>query len=137
MKYTVLFSALLCASSLTWGADLTTIYRQAQTYDAAFAAASAAREAGQEKIIQGRAGLLPQIAANANTSWNVLNNNGPTTPLSRDPRYNTNGYQIQLTQPLFHWEKWVAYQQGELQTALAQTNYKAAEQDLILRVASA
>ena len=136
MKQTALFSALLCASSLAWGADLVSIYHQAQAYDAAFAAASAAREAGQEKTIQARAGLLPQVGASASTSWNTLNYDRPAG-ITKDPSYNTNGYQIQLTQPLFHWEKWIAYQQSELQTALAQTNYRAAEQDLILRVASA
>ena len=41
--------------------DLMQVYRDALANDAKFSAARAQYEAGQEKVVQGRAGLLPQI----------------------------------------------------------------------------
>lgn len=131
-----LLAALGLLSSPLWATDLLSIYHQAQGYDAVFSAATAAREAGQEKVVQGRAGLLPQISANANTNWNNLDNKTPPA-LADTYRYNSNGYQIQLSQPLFRWQNWVGYQQGALQTALSEIQYNTARQDLMLRVCDA
>jgi len=116
-------------------ADLMQIYREAVANDAKFASARAQYEAGQEKVIQGRAGLLPNIGASANTTWNDVEASTGAGSVSRN--YNSNGYTVQLTQPLFRWQNWVQYKQGELQTALAESQFGQARQDLILRVAEA
>ena len=47
-------------------ANLSDTYRDAQAYDAQYAAARAACQAGQEKSVQGRAGLLPSVNLGAN-----------------------------------------------------------------------
>lgn len=122
-------------STAAWSADLLEVYRRAQANDARFAAARAAREAGQEKIVQGRAGLLPSVGLSAHTTWNEADVR--TQAATSERAYNTHGYTVQLTQPLFRWQNWVQYRQGELQTALAETQFGQAEQDLILRVAEA
>ena len=117
-------------------ADLMQVYRDAVANDAKFSAARAQHEAGQEKVVQGRAGLLPQVGMDANTTWNDAN----LKPVGRAPTagsYNSNGYGVQLTQPLFRWQNWVQFKQGELQTALAETQFGLARQDLVLRVAEA
>jgi outer membrane protein len=44
---------------------------------------------------------------------------------------------VQLTQPLFRWQNWVQYKQGEMQAALADAQYQLARQDLTLRAAQA
>ena len=129
----------ICLSSLfstaVAAADLMETYRDAQASDARYAAARAQFEAGQEKVVQGRAGLLPQIGISANTSWNETDYSFPAGPLGWDR--NSNGYGVQLTQPLFRWQNWVQYRQGELATALAVSQFRSAQQDLVLRVASA
>ena len=57
----------LIALALTGGAlnvhsaDLLQVYRDAVGFDAQYAAARAQRDAGREKLPQGRAGLLPTI----------------------------------------------------------------------------
>ncbi len=116
--------------------DLMQVYRDALANDAKFSAARAQYEAGQEKVVQGRAGLLPQIGLGADTTWNDTNLK-PKGGVSNDYTYNSNGYGVQLTQPLFRWQNWVQFKQGELQTALADTQFGIARQDLVLRVAEA
>ncbi|MDD3329228.1 MAG: TolC family outer membrane protein [Zoogloea sp.] len=114
-------------------ADLEQIYREALAYDAALAAARASAEAGREKLPQGRAGLLPSLNLTGNTNWNEAEYR--TT--GRSQGYNSNGWQVQLTQPLFRWQNWVQYKQGEMQAALADAQYQLARQDLTLRASQA
>ena len=60
----LMIAGCLCAGGLVrfaHGADLMAVYRDALAYDAQFAAARAALEAGREKLPQGRAGLLPTV----------------------------------------------------------------------------
>ncbi|MBR0567993.1 TolC family outer membrane protein [Azoarcus sp. L1K30] len=129
----------VCLSSLfasaAFAADLSQVYRDALANDARFSAARAQFDAGQEKVVQGRAGLLPTIGASASTTYNDADYRLPAG--SRDYSYNSNGYAVQLTQPLFRWQNWVQYKQGELQTALAGSQFGLARQDLILRTAEA
>ncbi|MGB4062685.1 MAG: TolC family outer membrane protein [Azonexus sp.] len=126
----------LLASPL-FAADLMQVYRDAQDNDPTFAAARATLDAGREKAPQGLAGLLPSLTLSGNTVWNkneISTHNGPT--LSK-PQYNSNGYQLTLSQPLFRWQNWVSYDQSKMQVAQAEANFVQARQDLILRVAQA
>ena len=41
----------------------------------------------------------------------------PAPPVTRSAEYNSNGWTASLTQPLFRWQNWVAYKQGELSVA--------------------
>ncbi|WP_374242280.1 TolC family outer membrane protein [Zoogloea sp.] len=126
-------AALMAAQAVA--ADLEQVYRDALAYDAALAAARAAADAGREKLPQGRAGLLPSVNLTGNTNWNDTALHSPT--LDRSGRYNSNGWQVQLTQPLFRWQNWVQYKQGEIQAALADAQFELARQDLTLRAAQA
>jgi outer membrane protein len=119
-------------------ADLMQVYRDALSFDAQFAAARAQLEAGRERIPQGRAGLLPSLSLSANTTYNdaeVRFRGGglPTT----DRSFNSNAYQLQLTQPVFRWQNWVQYDQAKLQVVQAEALYESSRQDLIVRVAQA
>ncbi|HJV25093.1 MAG TPA: TolC family outer membrane protein [Aromatoleum sp.] len=131
-------AAVVCLASLlstaAWSADLMQVYRDALANDARYASARAQYDAGQEKVVQGRAGLLPAIGASAGTTWNDLDIRRPDLG---SHQYNSNNYGVQLTQPLFRWQNWVQYKQGELQTALAEAQLGLARQDLVLRVSQA
>lgn len=126
----------LLASPL-YAADLMQIYRQAQDNDPTFAAARSVRDAGQEKMPQGRAGLLPSLTLSGNTVWNQTENSLHGGSTLSKPNYNSNGYQLTLSQPLFRWQNWVGYNQSKIQVAQAEANYAQARQELILRVAQA
>jgi outer membrane protein len=130
---------LLAAMAFPAGAaDLMSVYRDAVTYDALFASARAALEAGREKLPQGRAGLLPVIGLGGNSTFNDTEVKTRATPsIERDARYNSNGWTATLTQPVFRWQNWVGYKQGELSVAVAEAQFAAARQDLMVRVAQA
>ncbi|MFA5370502.1 MAG: TolC family outer membrane protein [Sideroxydans sp.] len=134
MKYIRTTPILLLAASLAapvQAADLIDIYRAAQSQDAVFAAARAAHLAGQEKLTQGRALLLPSVNLNANTTYNDVS--APTF----NQKYNSNGYGVNVVQPLFREQNWAAYNQSELQVAITEAQFKGAQQDVILRSAQA
>ena len=132
-----LFIAALFASPVQ-AADLMQLYRDAQTNDPTYAAARATLEASQEKAPQARAGLLPSLTLSGNTVWNDNEYRYKKQPaFNGDPQYNSNGYQLTLSQPLFRWQNWVGYDQAKLQVAQAEANFAQARQDLILRVAQA
>jgi outer membrane protein len=106
------------------GADLMGVYRDALAYDAQFAAARAALDAGRERLPQGRAGLLPNIGLSSSTVWNDTDTNFRRAGVpSVDSEYNTNGWTVSLTQPLFRWQNWVAYNQSELAVAQAEAEF--------------
>lgn len=129
---------LLSTASLAHGADLMTLYRDAQAYDAQFAAALASVEAGRSATAQGRAGLLPSIVASANTQNNDVRYkpNGPAATGLRQ-KYDSSGWNLTLTQPLFRWERIAGYSQGQARTAQAEAQFGLAKQDLIVRTAQA
>ncbi len=127
-----LFLALtLALAPAVHAANLSDVFRDAQAYDAQYAAARAAWQAGQEKTAQGRAGLLPQV----NLSGNVRYNEADTD--FGDTDYSSNSLAIQATQPLFRRQNMVQYEQAKNQAKIADAQLKVAEQDLVLRVAQA
>ncbi len=119
--------------------DLLDIYRAAQSQDAVFAAARAAQQAGQEKLTQGRSLLLPSVTLTANSTYNNIDTQymGATVFPSGEKRYNSHGYGVTLVQPLFREQNWAMYNQSELQVAISEEQFKAAQQDIILRTAQA
>ncbi|MBI2960992.1 MAG: TolC family outer membrane protein [Betaproteobacteria bacterium] len=117
--------------------DLMQVFRAAQAYDAQYASARAAREAGRESLPQGLALLLPTLSASAFTQWNDIDISFRAT-LPPSPREgNTNGVSLTLTQPLFNWQSLSIYKQAGFRVAQAKALYAQALQDLIVRAAQA
>ena len=120
------------------GADLMAVYRDAVAYDAQYAAARAALDAGREKLPQGRSGLLPTVGLSASTTWNDIDTTRRVAGATEtNTRYNNNGWTVQLTQPVFRWQNWVSYTQSELAVAQAEAQFGLARQELIVRAAQA
>lgn len=130
--------ALLLASASVSAADLLEIYRLALASDPVYSAARASWTAGQEKLPQGLAGLLPQASLSASTQYNdrELNFRDPTVAFNRS-QYNSNNASVSITQPIYRKQNLVAYDQGKTQVSLADAQFASAGQDLILRVAQA
>lgn len=133
-----LIAIALAGSALNLhAADLMQVWRDATAYDAQYAAARAARTAGLEKLPQGRAGLLPTIGMAANTTWNDVESTSRSTGTSIARDYNSNGWSVSLSQPLFRWQNWLGFKQAELAATITEMQFAQAGQDLMLRSAQA
>lgn len=129
---TLLMALLLPASA--HGADLLQVYRDAQANDAQFASARSQLAASQEKLPQGRAGLLPQVVGSLGaTRTNV----DQSVPIAGNRYINNNNWTLQLTQPLFRWDRWETFKQGELAALAGEVSFTQAQLDLITRTAQA
>lgn len=131
----------LVAASASYADTLQDVYRQALDNDHQIKADEAAFLAGKEAVNIGRAGLLPNVTAQASysktktDSVGALFTGGPslTTGIERE----NEAYSATLTQPLFNMAAWYGYQQGKAQTKQAEAQFAAAQQSLIVRVVEA
>ena len=134
----VSFALLLAAASAASAADLLDVYRQARGADAVYASARSAWAAAQEKLPQGRAGLLPSVSVSASTQYNdreIRSRNPLEGALTG--RFNSNALSLQLNQPVYRKQSLVAYEQAKTQLTQADAQFELAAQDLVLRVAQA
>ncbi|MBA4142370.1 MAG: TolC family outer membrane protein [Nitrosospira sp.] len=143
-----IYAILICGAALhtpLQAADLMTIYREALEYDAQYSAARAAHEAAQEKLPQGRAGLLPTVtlAAVRRRQWiDIESVSGIPIGVGVAVRpsevvIDNQSLTITATQPIYRKENFAIYEQSKLQVAQADSQFIIAAQDLILRVAQA
>lgn len=137
IKVRPLLLALGLSAGTAQSADLLAVYRDAAAYDAQFAAARAGVEAGREALPQGRAGLLPTIAASASNGRTELDYHRNSPAQDAGTSYHTSGWNVSLSQPLFRWERWAGYNQAQYRVAQAEAQFDLARQDLILRAAQA
>jgi outer membrane protein len=146
-----LLAAALLASTLADPAaaeDLLEIYQQARQADPTLAAAEAARGAGDAGADAARAALLPQLSA----SLGYLRADGSARSLSVQPdgagnyavvpfvnttRDRSRSAQAQLTQSLFNWGNVERFRAARASAASAASDYEAAQQDLMVRTATA
>jgi outer membrane protein len=136
----LLLAALFGANSVALAADLLETFNAAKANDPGYAAARSAWQAGQEKLPQGRALLLPNISLNANAATNdatVAYHPANQLLQNGESRYSSHGYGVNLTQPLYRQQNWLMYSEAELQVAQSEAQFKIASQDIILRVAQA
>ena len=132
MRFTPLSLALAFAlAPIAHAENLSDTYHAARAYDAQYAAARAAFEAGQEATAQARAGLLPNVSASG-----YIRHNDVDTDFG-DSEFTSDGAAISAAQPLFRRQNQVAYQQARQQVKIAELQLAIAEQDLILRVSQA
>jgi len=123
------------------GPNLLQVYQDAKSYDAQYAAARNALQAGLEKLPQGRALLLPTIDLNPSStqvtkSRAEIDFRDTSTPTAiRD--VNSYGFQLRLSQPVFRMQNKLQFDQAEYQVKQAEAVFGQASQDLILRVAQA
>ena len=136
-SHLTLLLAAVFSTAPVFSADLMQVYREAQSNDQLYAAARATAEAGREKVPQGLSGLLPTIGASANAMHNDNTYDATNQSAAVNRNFKTDGYNVNLTQPLFRWQNFVQYGQSKLQVVQTEANFAQASQDLILRVAQA
>ena len=113
-------------------ADLMDVYREALARDPVFASARASYEAAREALPQARAGILPTINLAASANRNHRETDGiPKMD------YNTNGYTLSLSQPLFRMQNFIIVDQASMQVRQSEAVFYDAQQNLIARSAQA
>ena len=117
--------------------NLLQAYRDARGYDAQYAAARHALEAGREKLPQGRALVLPTLNLAANATNTKIDSESREVSLApsftRDTR--AHGYTLTFTQPIYRKQNFLQYEQAGFQVRQAEASFDLAGQDLIVRVA--
>ena len=116
--------------------DLVEIYKIAEQNDPQFAAVSASVLAIREQRIQARAGLLPDISFDANTTYNSQDIETESGfGVTGDVDFNSRGYHLKMKQPLFRYDRWLILKQSEHRISRSEAELEAAYQKLLLRVA--
>lgn len=147
----------LCAlafSGIVAAKDLAGVYEDALKNDPTIRQADANRLAAREARPQAWSAVLPQIVGTASTLKdhnsgyqdtissipNPIDPNNPligVIPLPTTLDSTTRGWAVNLRSNLFSWTNWMQIKAASAEVAQAEANYQAAEQDLLLRVATA
>jgi outer membrane protein len=140
----------LALAGVAQARDLVQVYDDAVRFDPQIHAADATRMAARENSPQALSALLPLITGN----WAISRARSeqdsvepfpdPTNPAELLPLpYSVSGYtderqyNLQLQQSVFSWSNWKTLSRAHKQVAQAEADYKAAQEDLIQRVATA
>jgi outer membrane protein len=147
--------ALTLAAAAARSENLLEVYQDATRSDPLIREAEARRLAALEAKPQARGVLFPQLELNGDAYKSSADTSGyqrqfreVTDPLTGEtaveavsvPFTNTTdtsgywGYSAQLTQTIFRWDQWQRLKQADSRVALAEANYRAAQQDLMVRV---
>ena len=147
--------ALVLGAPVVRGENLLEVYQDAVKSDPLIRAAEARRLAALEAKPQARGLLFPQINLNgqvatrdseSNSTFNqaVDADGDPTTPPviaivrnSQSTDADFWNYQAQLVQTIFRWDQWQTLKRADAEVAIAEANYRAAQQDLMVRVSQA
>lgn len=136
MKNLPCFLALaLLAPSLASANELTRVYGLALKNDTTLQAAMDQRDAAVQAKPIARAALLPQVNATGTFGRSDVSQTIANT--TTDSQTNSTSYGAELTQVIFSREQWMRLRQSSDQVALAQAQYRNAQQGLALRTTTA
>ena len=147
LRYVLVVLACTLTASPLAAENLLEVYEVALRADPLLREAEANRLAALEAKPQARSALLPQIVAQGsesqdessggNTFPQVNPATGEIVQVNRSFEIETDSqtqWQLQLTQTVFRWDQWVALKQADKTVAQAEADYRAAVQDLMLRL---
>lgn len=146
LKKTLAAGVLGLLSSATLAEDLLQIYNLAVSNDPVIRQARANYNAQHTLLDQGRSQLLPSLDLTGNTTRQAqgsFGSPGPCTGFFCTGEYsyangqNTKGYGLNLTQNLLNFQAWYSYQGIKKTDQVAALTLAQAEQQLIVRVATA
>lgn len=129
----------MLACALARAEDLVEVYALARANDPTFRAANDELNAVSAAEPQALAGLLPLItfeATRTHTRQDIISSTNAVYQIGATS-YPSKEFVLSLTQPIFRLGAWVGYQQSKVKVKQAVAIYGAAEQDLILRTATA
>lgn len=130
--FILLFVSLF--SSVTMAEDLMQIFTMSLKSDPQLLAEASSRQATGELDAQAQARFLPQLNFSADDGkvWEDISSQ---SFVSGSREFNSHGYSLNITQPVYHRQNFVQKAQADITIASAQASYLIAEQALIVRVA--
>ena len=149
--FALLAAFVSCADAFA-AADLVQVYEAAKARDPQFLEAGELRTAALEAKPQARAALLPQLFAGGEVETRTTDGSGtflqvidPDPGPGLDPQIeifdvdqrisaDTWRWQAGLRQTVFRWDQWQRLGRADAVVARAEVAYRAAQQDLMLRV---
>jgi outer membrane protein/protease secretion system outer membrane protein len=129
---------VVCAQSAVM--DFRQVYQAALEQDASIRASRAAADSGRERLPQARAGLMPQVSANAGRNFNDLNSTSPNILgelTTTNDKYFSDTKAVQLRQPLVNMQRWQQFEQAKFLVAESEATLDRDLQNLVVRVAGA
>ncbi|MFO0335790.1 MAG: TolC family outer membrane protein [Pseudomonadota bacterium] len=139
-------TGLLAASlpGLAAAADLAEVYQRALRNDPQLREAEALRLAAREARPQALASLLPQLSASGGYEQSENDGNrlefdatGNAAPFASASDLDVRTWQVQLRQTIFRWDQFATFRRAGVEVAQAEVDFRAAQQDVILRTAQA
>ena len=135
-----LAASALAVCAQTSVMDFKQVYQAALEQDANIRASRAAADSGRERLPQARAGLLPQVSANAGRNFNDLNSTSPNilgALTTTNDKYFSDNRAVQLRQPLMNMQRWLQFEQAKSMVAESEASLDRDLQNLVVRVAGA
>jgi len=130
-----LFAAVSAALALPVQAQsLVDLYESARGFDASYQSSKSLYDATLAKADQAKALILPSANLAAGVSRSTEEYIPDTGPNRTNYAYGTQNATVSASQPLYRPGNWAGYKQGIKQVDLAQAQFSAADQDLIVRV---
>jgi outer membrane protein len=125
--------------------SLIDVYRRALTNDPAIREAEATYLADAENKPLARSSLLPSLTLGAARTNRYQDQSGGAidqvlgVPVGQRSVFeqDSSNWSVSLTQTVFDWSQYAALRQADKQVVRAETDYEAAKQDLLIRVATA
>jgi outer membrane protein len=138
----------LLGTGLAQAENLLEVYQAAVKSDPVIREAEARRMAALEAKPQARGLLFPQVSVNgqyatrtttSQATFNQAVDPGPPPVIAivqNNQKTDSDfwNYQAQLTQTIFRWDQWQTLKRASSEVAVAEANYRAAQQDLLVRV---
>ena len=135
------FAINILLIQIAHSASLLEVYQRALQSDPLIHEAESRRLAALEGETQARSLLLPELSIGSRYTINNYDGStveadasGAQAAINSESRTSSSGWQLQLTQTLFQWDRWVGLKQAGKRSAKAEIDYEIQQQDLIVRV---
>ena len=134
-KIFILISTIIVSINCL-SADLTSIYFLAEKNDPTYQQEISKHRAVTESRPQALAKLLPSLNLSGNTKRNAqdITTSGSSVGADGEIDFNSHGYSLSITQPLFRRDDFIALAQADSQIKESEAKLAKAQQNLIIKV---
>ncbi len=129
-------TSLMFFSLQVFSEDLIDVFKLAEQNDPVYQQAIAEYRAALEAKPQARSQLLPFVSLSADSIRNEQDiSSSSAFGSSGDVTFNSHGYALNISQPLFRYDRFIALQQADSEIQQAEAELSVAQLDLIIRIA--